>query len=83
MGEAKSGERVAKGTATGAAVGGASGAAVGAVFGKVGKGEAAGALGGAAALTSGLIRSGEPNPMFKRFVEKCLREKGYEPIGWK
>jgi len=79
-----SGEKVAKKTAAGAAVGGAAGAAVGAVFGNVGRGAAAGAAGGAAgALTRGIIRSGEPDPVFRRFVEKCLREKGYEPIGWK
>lgn len=79
-----SGEKVAKGTAAGAAVGGAAGAAVGAVFGNAGRGAAAGAAGGAAgALTRGIIHSGQPDPVFRRFVEKCLREKGYEPIGWK
>jgi len=79
-----SGEKVAKKTAAGAAVGGATGAAVGAVFGNVGRGAAAGGAGGAVgALTRGIIRSGEPDPVFRRFVERCLREKGYEPIGWK
>lgn len=77
------GEQIAKDTATGAAVGGATGAAVGAVVGNLGKGAGAGAAGGAAgALTRGVIRSGDPDPIFRRFVEKCLREKGYEPIGW-
>jgi len=76
-------EQVAKDTATGAAVGGATGAAVGAVVGNLGKGAGAGAAGGAAgALTRGVIRSGDPDPIYRRFVEKCLREKGYEPIGW-
>ena len=75
---------VAKDTATGAAVGGATGAAVGAVLGGVGRGAAAGAAGGAAgALTRGVIQSGDPDPTFRRFVEKCLRDKGYEPIGWR
>ena len=79
-----SGGKVAKGTAKGAAVGGAGGAATGAVLGSAGRGAAAGAAGGAAiGLTRGLFRSREPDPVFKRFVEKCLREKGYEPIGWK
>ena len=79
-----SGEKLAKKTAAGAAIGGATGAAVGAVFGNLGRGAAAGAAGGAAgALTRGIIRSGEPDPVFRRFVEKCLREKGYEAIGWK
>lgn len=78
------GERVAKDTATGTAVGGATGAAVGAVVGDFGKGAAAGAAGGAAgALTRSVIRSGDPDPIYRRFVERCLRDKGYEPIGWK
>ena len=24
----------------------------------------------------------EPDPVYRNFVEKCLRDKGYEPIGW-
>lgn len=77
------GEQVAKDTTTGAAVGGATGAAVGAVVGDFGKGAAAGAAGGAAgALTRSVISSGDPDPIYRRFVEKCLRDKGYEPIGW-
>ncbi len=76
--------KVAKGTTKGAAVGGAGGAAAGAVLGSAGRGAAAGAAGGAAiALTRGIFRSREPDPVFRRFVEKCLRDKGYEPIGWK
>ena len=78
------GGEIAKGTAAGAAVGGATGAAVGAVVGNLGKGAAAGAAGGAAgALTRGVIRSGEPDAVFRQFVERCLREKGYEPVGWR
>ncbi len=76
--------KVAKETGKGAAVGGAGGAATGAVLGSAGRGAAAGAAGGAAiALTRALFRSREPDPVFLRFVEKCLREKGYEPIGWR
>ena len=83
LAENKGGE-VAKGTATGAAVGAAVGGAVGAVTGNLGRGLAAGAAGGGAlGLTRGAIRSGDPDPIFQRFVEKCLRDKGYEPIGWK
>lgn len=78
------GEQIAKDTATGTAVGGATGAAVGAVVGDFGKGAAAGAAGGAAgALTRSVIRSGDPDPIYRRFVERCLRDKGYEPIGWR
>jgi len=76
--------KVAKSTAGGGAVGAAGGAATGAVLGSVGRGAAAGAAGGAAVgLVRGLFRSREPDSVFRRFVEKCLREKGYEPIGWK
>ena len=76
--------KVAKSTAGGGAVGAAGGAATGAVFGSVGRGAAAGAAGGAAVgCLTGLFRSPEPDPVFRRFVEKCLLEKGYEPIGWK
>jgi len=82
--EGDKGEEVAKKTGKGAAVGGAVGAAVGAVTGNFGKGAAAGAAGGAAGgVTRGLFESGEPDPVMKRFVERCLRDKGYDPIGWK
>jgi outer membrane lipoprotein SlyB len=78
------GQQVAKDTAEGGAIGGAVGAGVGAVLGSVGRGAAAGAAGGAAgALTRGLFRSGEPDSVFRGFVDRCLREKGYEPIGWR
>ena len=78
------GGKVAKDTATGAAVGAAVGGAVGAVTGNFGRGLGAGAAGGGAGgLVRGAIRSSESDPVFQRFVEKCLRDKGYEPIGWK
>ena len=45
---------------------------------------AAGAAGGgAASMTRSMINSGKPDPVFKRFVEQCLRDKGYLPIGWR
>jgi outer membrane lipoprotein SlyB len=75
---------VAKSTAGGAAVGGAVGAATGAVLGNLGRGAAAGAAGGAAGgLVRGAFNSSDPDPVFKNWVDRCLREKGYEPIGWK
>ncbi|MGD9033479.1 MAG: cell envelope biogenesis protein OmpA [Desulfobacteraceae bacterium] len=77
-------EKVAKETAKGAAVGGAVGAGVGAVVGGTGRKAAAGAAGGGAGgFTRGVFRSGDPDPVFARFVEKCLRDKGYVPVGWK
>ena len=79
-----SGTKVAKDTAKGAAVGGAAGTAVGAVTGNLGVGAAAGAAGaGAASMTRSIINSGDPGPVFKKFVDQCLREKGYQPIGWR
>ena len=77
-------EEIAKDTAGSAAVGAAAGAAVGAVFGSAGKGAAAGAAGGGvSAAGGGILRSGEPDPVFRGFVDKCLLDKGYEPIGWR
>ena len=74
------GTRVAKDTASGAAVGGAAGAAVGEVTGNVGRGAAAGAAGGgAAAMTRSALRSGKPDPVFKRFVEQCCGIKAISP----
>ena len=79
-----SGAKVAKDTAKGAAVGGASGTAIGAVTGNLGVGAAAGAAGGgAASMTRSMLNSGKPNPVFKKFVEQCLRDKGYQPVGWR
>ena len=78
------GKKVAKDTAKGAAVGGAAGTAVGAVTGNLGRGAAAGAAGGAAAsMTRSALNSDKPDRVFKKFVEQCLRDKGYQPIGWR
>lgn len=80
----KKGEKIARDTTAGAVVGGAAGAAIGAVLGNnVGRAAGVGAAGaGAATLTRKTIDSGKPDPLFRRFVEKCLHEKGYETIGW-
>lgn len=78
------GDRVARRGAEGAAVGGAAGAAAGAVRGNVGQGAGVGAAAGAAAgATRGAIHSGEPGSVYKGFVQRCLRERGYDVIGWK
>ena len=66
------------------AAGSATGAAAGSIYGSAGQGAAAGAAAGATAgLFRGLFKAREGDPVFRRFVEKCLQEKGYEPIGWK
>jgi len=82
--DSSSGGKVAKDTAGGAVVGGAVGAATGAVLGSVGRGLAAGAAGGAAGgLARGALSSDRKDPVFRQFVDRCLRDKGYEPIGWR
>jgi outer membrane lipoprotein SlyB len=78
------GEKVARSGAEGAAVGGAAGAGAGAVRGDVGRSAGVGAAAGAAAgATRGAIHSGEPGSVYKGFVQRCLRERGYDVIGWK
>jgi hypothetical protein len=82
--DSEKGKEIAKSTAGGAAIGGAVGAATGAVLGSLGRGAAAGAAGGAAGgLVRGGLASGDPDPVFRNFVDRCLREKGYDPIGWR
>lgn len=73
----------ARNTAVGGAVGAATGAAGGAVLGSAGKGAAFGAATGA---TVGMMRSifsrPQPSGAYKAFVNRCLRERGYDPVGW-
>jgi hypothetical protein len=77
------GKTVAKNTAGGGAAGTVVGGAAGAVTGNLGRGAAVGAAAGAAAgLMRGVSKASEPSPIHKRFAEKCLRERGYEPLGW-
>lgn len=75
--------RAARNTAVGGAAGGATGAVGGAILGNAGRGAAFGAATGA---TAGLVRSifssPKPSGAYKNFVDRCLREKGYEPVGW-
>lgn len=78
----------ARNTGVGAAVGAAGGAVGGAIGGNVGQGAAVGAASGATAGLLGTMfgwmfnNDGGPDPTFRNFVERCLRDKGYEPIGW-
>jgi hypothetical protein len=83
-----SGENVVAGAAGSSVVGAAAGGAGGAVVGNAGRGAAAGAAGGAvagltSALMRGLLAPKAPDPSYRQFVERCLREKGYAPAGWK
>jgi hypothetical protein len=72
---------------TSATIGGAAGAAGGAIVGRAGTWAAVGAAGGGAAgATRSLINvlSGKQSlsPVYKSFANRCLRDKGYDPIGW-
>lgn len=73
-----------KKTAGRAVVGGATGAVAGAISGRPGTGAAVGAGAGAVSgFFAWLFGSSDPDPVFKRYVDHCLRDRGYEPIGWK
>jgi hypothetical protein len=77
------GSQVAGATAMGAATGAAMGAAMGAVASRAGAGAAMGAAGGGAGgLIGELFRSRALDPARQRLVDQCLKEKGYEVIGW-
>jgi len=81
--EAHPGGQIASRAATGAAVGGATGAVGGAILGRPGRGAAMGAaMGGTRAVARGLFTKRDPPPLVKRFVARCLRQRGYEPLGW-
>jgi len=72
---------------TGAAVGAAGGAAGGAVVGRAGTWAGIGAASGAAAGATRvaiheMFRRRGPSPVYRNFVNRCLRDKGYDPIGW-
>jgi Glycine-zipper domain len=76
--------RAAGSTAAGGAMGGATGAVGGAILGRPGTGAAVGAATGA---TAGLMRSifsggSGPSAAYRNVVDRCLRERGYEPMGW-
>ncbi|MCE5193877.1 MAG: hypothetical protein LLF28_00215 [Nitrospiraceae bacterium] len=74
---------VAGSTAAGGVSGAVIGGAGGAVLGNVGKGAGVGsATGAAAGLIRGISKASKPSPVYKNFVNRCLKEKGYEPIGW-
>ena len=76
--------KVAATTGTGAAAGAAIGAVGGAITGNAGEGAAVGAAtGGTAGLLGGLFSSRDPDPIYAGFVDRCLRERGYETIGWR
>lgn len=81
--KSNAGLETAKSTAIGAVGGAVVGGAVGAVSGRTGRGALTGGVAGAAGgLVHGIVKASQPTPVFKNFVNRCLKEKGYEPIGW-
>jgi outer membrane lipoprotein SlyB len=79
-------EELARNTVKAGAVGGATGAVVGAISSSssTGRGAAIGGAGAAtAALVGGSFKSSEPTQVYIRFVDQCLRDKGYQTIGWR
>lgn len=68
---------VVGGAAVGAStglIGGPTGVAIGAAAG--------GAVGGVLGLLAGTYKSLEPRQEYAAFVERCLKDKGYETAGW-
>jgi outer membrane lipoprotein SlyB len=78
------GKEVGRGAAVGAASGAAIGGVAGAVSGRgAGTGAAVGAATGATAgAVGGVAKQTVPSPVYKEFVARCLRERGYDVIGW-
>jgi hypothetical protein len=81
-GNSQAGQAAVSG-AKGAAVGAATGAVAGAIVGNVGQGAGIGAATGlTASLLNSMFRQPVPNPAYRGFVERCLRERGYDITGW-
>lgn len=77
------GADTARGIATGGVAGAVVGGAAGAVTGSLGRGIGVGAaVGAASGLVHGIAKASRPSPLYKSFVDKCLQERGYEPLGW-
>ncbi len=81
-GQGKAGQ-VAGNTVAGGAVGSAAGSVGGAVVGHPGRGAMVGSASGATAgFLRGLFRRSPPSNAYKQFVQRCLVERGYDPVGW-
>ena len=78
------GRIVAKHTGAGAFFGAFLGVVAGAFTGDYGGAIAQGAaMGAATGLASGAIHANSPEGVHRKFVEYCLIEKGYRPMGWR
>ena len=63
--------------------GGAIGSAAGAVGGHPGRSAMVGAASGVTAgFLRELFRRSPPSNACKQFVQYCLKERGYDPVGW-
>jgi hypothetical protein len=40
------------------------------------------ATGATAGAVRGAVKQTEPSPVYKQFVDRCLRERGYDVVGW-
>lgn len=77
---------VVRGAEKGAAVGGVVGAVGALVRGRgiervVEQGAAGAVVGGSAGAVSGAFHS-RPSSIYRHFVQRCLKDKGYDVIGW-
>jgi hypothetical protein len=80
--EDKAGQAATR-AAVGAGTGAAAGAVGGAIVGAAGSGSAVGAASGAVwSLFGWLLSPSQPSSAHVRFVDRCLKDKGYEPVGW-
>jgi uncharacterized membrane protein len=76
-------DQVGEKAARGALVGGVASGVWGLIRGDVGRLVVAGAAAGAATGGAvGAVDSAKLSPTFKRFVQRCLQDRGYEVIGW-
>ncbi|WP_245577166.1 hypothetical protein [Maridesulfovibrio zosterae] len=83
VGKESRGKNAAKSGAKGGLIGGAVGLGVGLITGSPGSSALAGLAGGAAGgAASGAVKD-NTDSVYMNFVNRCLREKGYEPIGWR
>jgi len=75
--------QAARSGAVGAIVGGGTGAVVGLITGDPGRSAAIGAAGGGTGgFLSSLFRRPQPSTAYRGYVDRCLRERGYDPVGW-
>lgn len=77
---------VARGAGKGAAMGGVAGAVGALVRGRgvervIGSGAAGAAVGGSVGAVGGAFHE-KPNQTYRRFVHRCLSDKGFDVIGW-